>query len=61
MQLLAPTAAPSQFRFVNNTSTTATFQWGAPLLSQSNNNITWYIITCSSLRDDITFTVSQQL
>ena len=51
--LLAPRAAPSRFISVNRTSTAATFQWDAPLLSQSNSNITWYVITCSDLRDHI--------
>ena len=56
--ILAPIAAPEDFRNISKTSTTITFQWDRLILFQSNRRITWYVITCSSLEDDSIFTVS---
>ena len=56
--ILAPNAAPSNFRNISKTSTTITFQWDALELTQSNNEITLYVITCSDLEEGNVFTVS---
>ena len=56
--ILAPNAAPRNFNDISKTSTTIKFQWDTLSLAQSNNKITWYVITCLNQRDNGIITVS---
>ena len=49
-------AAPKNFRNISSTCTAITFQWD-PLL-QRDNMTSWYVITCSSLKEASVATVS---
>ena len=50
--LASPNVAPSNFRVIETTSTSVTFQWNALSDEQANGVVQQYVITCAEISTD---------